>query len=117
VSKVAEHYLQDLWKTAETTGERAFSTRRAAAVKQEKQTTRTKGHTKTASLVSLLSSCGRDDRTRTGDPYVPNVVRYQLRYIPPLALKERSLFLKRGAKIRYFSETRQFYGEKFVYIG
>ncbi len=24
----------------------------------------------------------RDDRTRTGDPYVPNVVRYQLRYIP-----------------------------------
>jgi hypothetical protein len=32
-------------------------------------------------------------------------------------LKERSLFLKRGAKIRYFSETRQFYGEKFVYIG
>jgi hypothetical protein len=62
VSKVAEHYLQDLWKTAETTGERAFSTRRAAAVKQEKQTTRTNGHTKTASLVSLLSSCGRDDR-------------------------------------------------------
>ncbi len=25
---------------------------------------------------------GRDDVTRTRDPYVPNVVRYQLRYIP-----------------------------------
>ena len=25
---------------------------------------------------------GRDDPTRTDDPYVPNVVRYQLRYIP-----------------------------------
>ena len=24
---------------------------------------------------------GRDDVTRTRDPYVPNVVRYQLRYI------------------------------------
>ena len=29
---------------------------------------------------SLL--CSRDDSTRTSDPYVPNVVRYQLRYIP-----------------------------------
>ena len=29
------------------------------------------------------SSC-RDDVTRTRDPYVPNVVRYQLRYIPLL---------------------------------
>ena len=28
-------------------------------------------------------SC-RDDPTRTDDPYVPNVVRYQLRYIPML---------------------------------
>ena len=26
--------------------------------------------------------CGRDEATRTPDPYVPNVVRYQLRYIP-----------------------------------
>ena len=25
---------------------------------------------------------GRDEATRTPDPYVPNVVRYQLRYIP-----------------------------------
>ena len=33
-------------------------------------------------IVSLSLSTGRDDQTRTGDPYVPNVVRYQLRYIP-----------------------------------
>ena len=30
----------------------------------------------------LLFYCGRDEATRTPDPYVPNVVRYQLRYIP-----------------------------------
>ena len=28
------------------------------------------------------STIGRDEATRTPDPYVPNVVRYQLRYIP-----------------------------------
>lgn len=31
---------------------------------------------------NLLTSFGRDYWTRTSDPYVPNVVRYQLRYIP-----------------------------------
>ena len=31
--------------------------------------------------VSSLALC-RDEATRTPDPYVPNVVRYQLRYIP-----------------------------------
>ena len=30
----------------------------------------------------LLLFLGRDEATRTPDPYVPNVVRYQLRYIP-----------------------------------
>ncbi len=29
----------------------------------------------------------RDDSTRTSDPYVPNVVRYQLRYIPSVKKK------------------------------
>ncbi len=28
------------------------------------------------------TTVGRDEATRTPDPYVPNVVRYQLRYIP-----------------------------------
>ena len=31
---------------------------------------------------SLLVAFCRNEATRTPDPYVPNVVRYQLRYIP-----------------------------------
>ena len=34
------------------------------------------------SLRQSLLLCSRDEATRTPDPYVPNVVRYQLRYIP-----------------------------------
>ena len=30
----------------------------------------------------LLLPIRRDEATRTPDPYVPNVVRYQLRYFP-----------------------------------
>ena len=42
-------------------------------------------------------SSGRDDRTRTGDPYVPNVVRYQLRYIPKTTWRKRAVqLLKSG---------------------
>ena len=37
--------------------------------------------TKKATTEKRLSLC-RDDKIRTCDPYVPNVVRYQLRYIP-----------------------------------
>ncbi len=36
---------------------------------------------KKATTDNRLSPC-RDDKIRTCDPYVPNVVRYQLRYIP-----------------------------------
>ena len=36
---------------------------------------------RTKSMKCFLSF-GRDEATRTPDPYVPNVVRYQLRYIP-----------------------------------
>lgn len=36
---------------------------------------------KKATTEKRLSLC-RDDKIRTCDPYVPNVVRYQLRYIP-----------------------------------
>ena len=50
-------------------------------------------------IVSLSLSTGRDDQTRTGDPYVPNVVRYQLRYIP-LALE------KPAAKVLQIFELR-----------
>ena len=41
----------------------------------------------------------RDEATRTPDPYVPNVVRYQLRYIP-------NDFAKSPAKVHLFSELR-----------
>ena len=37
-------------------------------------------------LLRLTTLRCRDEATRTPDPYVPNVVRYQLRYIP-IALK------------------------------
>ena len=48
---------------------------------------RANGHKKNrADPVSLC----RDDSTRTSDPYVPNVVRYQLRYIP-LPIKNKLL--------------------------
>ena len=39
------------------------------------------GYKKKATTEKRLSLC-RDDKIRTCDPYVPNVVRYQLRYIP-----------------------------------
>ena len=42
---------------------------------------KTKVGGKLTTFVFLLLYC-RDDSTRTSDPYVPNVVRYQLRYIP-----------------------------------
>ncbi len=34
-------------------------------------------------IKSFVAFC-RNEATRTPDPYVPNVVRYQLRYIPLL---------------------------------
>ena len=40
----------------------------------------------------VIKIVGRDEATRTPDPYVPNVVRYQLRYIP-------NAFLKASAKV------------------
>ena len=39
----------------------------------------------------------RKEATRTPDPYVPNVVRYQLRYFP-----KQTLFLFAGAKVQCF---------------
>ena len=50
---------------------------------------------------------GRDEATRTPDPYVPNVVRYQLRYIPLRGFGVKRLqrygnFLKYVHKTRYF---------------
>ena len=47
---------------------------------------------KPTAMMRWASAC-RDDVTRTRDPYVPNVVRYQLRYIP---------LLKSAAKLQLF---------------
>ena len=45
-------------------------------------------------LCLRLSAQSRDEATRTPDPYVPNVVRYQLRYIPILRVQRYGEFLK-----------------------
>ena len=42
-------------------------------------------------MQGVLISDSRDDVTRTRDSYVPNVVRYQLRYTPLLSLKINNL--------------------------
>ena len=49
---------------------------------------------------------GRDEATRTPDPYVPNVVRYQLRYIP--------IARKRVQRYSIFLNYAHFFKEKFV---
>ena len=50
--------------------------------------------------MTSLSLC-RNEATRTPDPYVPNVVRYQLRYIP-------IPFSKSGATRNRTGDTRIF---------
>ena len=44
-------------------------------------------------LFMLQGFKSRDEATRTPDPYVPNVVRYQLRYIPILRVQSYAIFL------------------------
>ena len=48
----------------------------------------------------------RDEATRTPDPYVPNVVRYQLRYIP--------IARKRVQRYSIFLNYAHFSEEKFA---
>ncbi len=58
----------------------------------------------------MLSLFSRDEATRTPDPYVPNVVRYQLRYIPFANQLYRTMviFLFASAKVQHFFETHAF---------
>lgn len=42
----------------------------------------------------------RGDQTRTGDPFVPNEVRYQLRYTPIVLCKITAFFLKMQEKTK-----------------
>lgn len=65
-------------------------------------------------LGSISASKGKDflcesrgDQTRTGDPYVPNVVRYQLRYTPKIAC-----FSIACAKLQLFFQKKKKYKEK-----
>ena len=43
----------------------------------------------------------RDEATRTPDPYVPNVVRYQLRYIPILLVRLLNRLQSYGIFLKY----------------
>ena len=48
--------------------------------------------TEVNSFLACLPRFGRKEATRTPDPYVPNVVRYQLRYFPILQCKVINIF-------------------------
>ena len=60
----------------------------------------------------LLRRFGRNEATRTPDPYVPNVVRYQLRYIP---ISYRCLSIT-GAKVVLFSICAKYFRVFFMNI-
>ena len=54
---------------------------------------------------------GREDVTRTRDPYVPNVVRYQLRYF-----SSYSPFGKKACKITAFFSYMQIFLHFFAFF-
>ena len=58
--------------------------------------------TKVVKNITTFAFSSRDEATRTPDPYVPNVVRYQLRYIPILRVQSYCYFLKYVQKRRFF---------------
>ena len=69
----------------------------------------------------MILSFGREEATRTPDPYVPNVVRYQLRYFsdslrsPRLFADANFLdFTKAGAKVLLFFDIRKFFAIYFA---
>ena len=96
-----------------------LSRNRRKRLAQEKSHTANndKGHTIHLACPSYLAR-SRDDRTRTGDPYVPNVVRYQLRYIPLAAPDTETIWTPppglRVQRYVFFLKHLQFYIEKFV---
>ena len=60
-------------------------------------------------LLQSLTLFGREEATRTPDPYVPNVVRYQLRYFP----NNMRIFAFAGAKVRIIFELRATFADFF----
>ena len=63
---------------------------------------------KAANELFRLLPASRDEATRTPDPYVPNVVRYQLRYIPCIVLQVQRYVI--------FPKEKHFYSEKTTYL-
>ena len=66
---------------------------------------------------TTLLFIGRDEATRTPDPYVPNVVRYQLRYIPIAlrdSLQKPAYFQKSECKGSAFLWIKQIFQEKVM---
>ena len=65
----------------------------------------------------MILSFGREEATRTPDPYVPNVVRYQLRYFSLALLASiicwrkfsRRVFQKRVQRYCFFLEYANFF--------
>ena len=68
---------------------------------------------------NLFCFC-RDEATRTPDPYVPNVVRYQLRYIPisiPKVHKVDLFPLRTMQRYIFFLKSRIFFAKNlFVWL-
>ncbi len=71
--------------------------------------------TEAAENQQLPFKCCRDEATRTPDPYVPNVVRYQLRYIPNGRKWCSPLLQNRLQRYGKFLNYVQFYIKKFVF--
>ncbi len=60
----------------------------------------------------MLVAFSRKEATRTPDPYVPNVVRYQLRYFPICECKDTVLSLNKKIFAQfYLIYSRQQYVE------
>ena len=73
--------------------------------------------TKNRLFIGDSSNFGRDEATRTPDPYVPNVVRYQLRYIPIAlrdSLQKPAYFQKSRCKGSAFLWIKQIFQEKVM---
>ncbi len=64
-------------------------------------------------FTAVSQGFGRDEATRTPDPYVPNVVRYQLRYIPLAFSKAVQRYVKNLKRVhdwRFFFKKVAFQG-------
>ena len=64
-----------------------------------------------------MNACGREEVTRTPDPHVPNVVRYQLRYFSlNTSLRNLIDFSKAAAKVLLFFDMTKFFCNYFAFF-